>query len=174
MRWTRQGRAGAFVTLTVPLLLLLLATIALASSGDRAQEYRDCVASCHAQTCLNQPHRTLPLALRLTRWTCLDDCKYVCMHAITDAAVVAGTRIHQYHGKWPFWRLAGMQEPASVAFSMLNLLFHARGYSTMQRRIPDDHPMKRYYLLFAVVSINAWVWSSVFHTRGTCDAIGRR
>lgn len=25
--------------------------------------------------------------------------------------------------------------------------------------------MKRYYLVFAAVSVNAWVWSSVFHTR---------
>lgn len=84
---------------------------------------------------------------------------------ITDDAINRGATIYQYHGKWPFWRWMGMQEPASVAFSLLNLLFHARGYSLVRKRVPDDHPMKSYYLGFAVVSINAWVWSSVFHTR---------
>lgn len=146
--------------------LLLSANVALASSGDRSPEYRDCVASCEKHSCINQPWKVLPFALRMTRWTCLDDCKYTCMHTITNAAIHAGTRIHQYHGKWPFWRFAGMQEPASVGFSLLNLLFYLRGYAEVQKRIPDGHPMKRYYLAFAIVSVNAWIWSSVFHTRG--------
>ncbi|PAV23399.1 Per1 [Pyrrhoderma noxium] len=49
----------------------------------------------------------------------------------------------QYYGKWPFWRFMGMQEPSSVVFSMGNL----------------------FMLLWSVVSMNAWVWSAVFHTR---------
>lgn len=163
-----SGRTQTFLhrATSTALVLLLAATIALASSGDRAQEYQDCVASCNTDTCLKQPWQALPWAFRLTRWTCLDNCRYACMHTITDAAIDAGTRIHQYHGKWPFWRFAGMQEPASVVFSLLNLLFHARGYMQLQRRIPDAFPMKRYYLMFALVSANAWIWSSVFHTRG--------
>lgn len=90
------------------------------------------------------------------------------MHYITDLAEQAGARIEQYHGKWPFWRLAGMQEPASVAFSIFNLLFHWRGLERVLGGIPDGHPMKKYYVTFAAVSINAWIWSSVFHTRGGC------
>lgn len=152
------------------LLFLLWTALALvchsyASSGDRAQVYKDCVASCGARIC-GASYPSLPLALRLTRWTCNDDCKYQCMHAITDAAVASGDRIDQYHGKWPFWRFAGMQEPASVAFSLVNMYFHVRGALEVQRRVTDGHPMKRYYLLFAAVSVNAWIWSSVFHTRG--------
>jgi len=58
-----------------------------------------------------------------------------------------------------------MQEPASVAFSLLNLWFYARGARELRQRIPDDHPMKAYYFTWAVVSMNAWVWSSLFHTR---------
>ncbi|KAI0093839.1 Per1-like protein [Irpex rosettiformis] len=147
------------------LLPLFLATFVLASSGDRAQEYQDCVSACQSQVCIHEPHNTLPLALRLTGWTCLDNCKYECMHTITTAAIRAGSRVHQYHGKWPFWRFAGMQEPASVVFSMLNLVYHVKGYSQIQKRIPDNHPMKWYYRIFAFVSMNAWIWSSVFHTR---------
>ncbi|KIP07488.1 hypothetical protein PHLGIDRAFT_415639 [Phlebiopsis gigantea 11061_1 CR5-6] len=150
-------------------LLLLYAAITClpscyASSGDRSHIYQDCVSRCHTQSCAAGP-ADLPIALRLTRWTCTDDCKYQCMHLITDAAIDTGERIHQYHGKWPFWRFAGMQEPASVAFSLLNLLFHVRGAQRVRQRIPIEHPMRWYYLAFSAVSVNAWIWSSVFHTR---------
>ncbi|GBE82800.1 Protein PER1 homolog [Sparassis crispa] len=87
------------------------------------------------------------------------------MHQITDNAVENGNPVQQYHGKWPFWRFAGMQEPASVAFSVLNLLAHARGARHVQESIHDGHPMKQYYLWGAFINMNAWFWSSVFHTR---------
>ncbi len=37
-------------------------------------------------------------------------------------------------------------------------------------RVPQNHPMRFYYLVWSLASINAWTWSSVFHTRGefTC------
>ena len=139
--------------------------ICYASSGDRAQIYQDCVSRCHTPSCAGGA-ADLPLALRLTRWTCTDDCKYQCMHLITDVAIANGDRVHQYHGKWPFWRFAGMQEPASVAFSLLNMLFHWRGARQVRQQIPKEHPMRWYYLGFSLVSVNAWIWSSVFHTRG--------
>lgn len=142
----------------------LLPTLALASMGDRSSVYRSCVSFCEQNTCTKGWEGTL--ALRLTRWTCTDDCKYNCMHLITDDAISKGAIIHQYHGKWPFWRWAGMQEPASVVFSMMNLLAHLRGAGLVKRKIPVDHPMRNYYIGFALVSVNAWCWSSVFHTRG--------
>ncbi|TFY82236.1 hypothetical protein EWM64_g1785 [Hericium alpestre] len=105
--------------------------------------------------------------MRLTFWTCTDDCKYNCTHAITDFAVESGVAIEQYYGKWPFWRFAGAQEPASVVFSLLNLLFHVWGRSEVQNTMSNDHPMKQYYLRWSLISINAWTWSAVFHTRDT-------
>jgi len=50
-------------------------------------------------------------------------------------------------------------------FSIFNFFAHARGAVLVDRRIPKGHPMKTYYVLWAWVSANAWVWSSVFHTR---------
>src|SRR5882762_3102109 len=100
------------------LLALALASVVAASSGDRSSKFQDCVLGCSANTC--QSSSTLPFALQITRWTCTDDCKYKCMHAITDQSIQQGDEIEQYFGKWPFWRLGGMQEPASVAFSLLN------------------------------------------------------
>ncbi|CAL1703246.1 unnamed protein product [Somion occarium] len=146
-------------------VILFAATAAYASSGDRADIYTSCVSLCSKRFCGESSPNQLSLLLRLTRWTCTDECRYGCMHLITDQAIEQGTKIHQYHGKWPFWRFAGMQEPASVAFSLFNLVYHVKGFTEIQARVPDGHPMKRYYLGFALVSINAWIWSSVFHTR---------
>lgn len=148
------------------LALLLLATgLVAASSGDRAREFGECVVRCQSQQC-GQFEVLKPLSLRLTRWTCLDDCKYTCMHEITDRAVATGRAIQQYYGKWPFWRFAGMQEPASVVFSLFNLWSHFAGFKKVQRKLPESHPMRRFYLLWSVLSMNAWFWSAVFHTRG--------
>ncbi|EGN96362.1 hypothetical protein SERLA73DRAFT_59005 [Serpula lacrymans var. lacrymans S7.3] len=145
-------------------VVLALAVLGSASSGDRAHIYQNCVSICHAQRCVS-PSTSLPLFLRLTQWTCTDDCKYGCMHTITDKAVEAGLQVEQYYGKWPFWRLFGMQEPASVAFSLLNLWFHAQGARQILSQVPSKHPMKLYYLVWAFISVNAWTWSSIFHTR---------
>ena len=154
---------------TTALLLvsfLLLPSATLASSGDRAPVFQTCVSDCEQQIC-SSPNVTLQLALRLTRWTCADECRYSCMHTITDHAVSTHGSLQQYYGKWPFWRFAGMQEPVSVLFSVLNLLGHVQGLSTANRVIPSAHPMRPYYLGWGIINVNAWIWSAVFHTRGT-------
>ncbi|KAF6758202.1 Per1-like protein [Ephemerocybe angulata] len=147
-------------------VVLFISTVVHASSGDRAIEFVRCVSSCTTQRC-DEFEATKPLALQLTRWTCPDDCKYNCMHNITDHAVTDGRAIHQYYGKWPFWRYAGMQEPASVIFSLANLWAHLVGFKQVRRKLSDSHPMKKLYLLWSVCSMNAWLWSAIFHTRDT-------
>lgn len=147
--------------------ILVLATVfvaVIASSGDRSADFGKCLTRCTKDQC--HPGYTQPLALRLTRWTCTDDCKYTCMHETTAHDIARGDRVQQYYGKWPFLRLAGLQEPASVVFSVLNLWSHVQGMQKLRKAIPDSHPMKSYYLLWSLASINAWTWSSVFHTRG--------
>ncbi|THV06924.1 Per1-like protein [Dendrothele bispora CBS 962.96] len=139
--------------------------LALSSAGDRSQEFKDCVSYCNSTQC-HQP-QLLPLSLRLTRWTCTDNCKYTCMHQLTTKTIESGTKIVQYYGKWPFWRFAGMQEPASVAFSLLNLWAHWRGASKIRREISSANPLRSYYLWWSFASINTWVWSAIFHTRDT-------
>ena len=150
------------------LWLLLFTAGTLASSGDRSNEFQRCLQQCTRQSCTadGRPVRALPLALRLTFWTCTDDCKYVCMHTLTDLAAESGVRAQQYYGKWPFWRFAGMQEPAAVAFSFANLLMHVLGADWLRRGVHPTHPMRPFYIAWAYVSVNAWIWSAVFHTRG--------
>ena len=146
-------------------ILTLLAPI-LGSAGDRDVDFNRCTQFCTLQNCGTQSTYTMPLVLRLTYWTCHEDCKYACMQDITTRHIMTGQPIVQYHGKWPFWRFAGAQEPASVLFSLLNLLAHWSGGSKIRRRMPDNHPMKSFYLRWSFISINSWVWSAVFHTRG--------
>lgn len=155
----------------VPLTLLIISVaIVNASSGDRALEFWRCVSPCTSMQRCDQFEATKPLSLWLTRWSCIDDCKYACMHDITDHAVPTGKPIQQYHGKWPFWRFAGMQEPASVLFSLFNFWSHLVGFRRVKRRLPQTHPMRRLYMLWSVLSMNAWFWSAVFHTRGALIA----
>jgi len=145
-------------------LLLAVAATVHASSGDRDEAFQSCVSNRISEYCRTQS--PLPLMLRLTGWTCEDDCKYWCTHIMTDRAENEGRKPEQFYGKWAFWRFLGMQEPASVLFSLMNLWAHIRGSKKLRRRIRRDHPMRRYYLVFTAVSTNSWIWSAVFHTRG--------
>lgn len=145
------------------IVILSLATLCYGSSGDRQPEYIQCVESCTSQTDYSQ----LPLYLRLLRWTVKQDCGYHCMHKITHYAIENERYIHQYHGKWPFQRLYGIQEPASVIFSILNGLVHLTYYKKIKAQVPDSYFLKKFYLVTCIVGMNAWLWSTVFHVRDT-------
>ncbi|THH20059.1 hypothetical protein EW146_g1234 [Bondarzewia mesenterica] len=150
------------------LTLASILTLVAASSGDRSNDFQRCVSRCQLENCTSRSEITQTSLLdSLTHWTCIDQCKYKCMHTITDFAIEIGVFIQQYYGKWPFWRFLGMQEPASVIFSLMNLLLHIWGRGEVEKDIQDDHPMKKFYVTWSYVSCNAWLWSAVFHTRDT-------
>ena len=143
-----------------------------ASIGDRSEAYAVCVDGCLNDTCRNSSN--LPLPLRLTFWTCKDDCRYQCQQGLTsisEAGValpgLPPNQVVQFHGKWPFKRLLGLQEPFSVLFSLANLAAHAIYLPRLQQSLPARYPrsLRRILLLSPVAGINAWTWSSIFHTR---------
>ncbi|KAJ1643957.1 hypothetical protein LPJ64_004316 [Coemansia asiatica] len=152
-----------------PLLLILVLFLsvfslgALASSGDRQKSFRTCVRTC-IQTSCTQESPPLPLYLRLLQWTCESNCDYHCQRQITVKAQMDGQRVHQYHGKWPFIRVFGIQEPASVVFSVLNGFMHLQSYKLVNR-INRSHPMRRWLKVFVVLGTWSWFCSAVFHTR---------
>lgn len=141
-----------------------------------------------------EPNR-LPISLRLFQWTCTDNCQYQCMHDLTQKALrlpravpppgqtfegwwdepdwepgvelegLPPGRIVQFHGKWPFKRWYGIQEPLSALFSLLNLSAYAISYHSMSQIIPIDWPLRSHYLGVPIVGMNAWIWSIVFHCR---------
>ena len=114
----------------------------------------------------SQPlHGQLPFHLRLLLWDCTSECDYTCQRKVTNHLRSQNLPLHQFHGKWPFLRLWGIQEPCSVLFSMLNFHGYYRGVNLIAKRIPNTYALKPYYILLSAFGMNAWVWSTVFHTR---------
>jgi hypothetical protein len=87
------------------------------------------------------------------------------MQAITDNAELEGLQVYQYFGKWPFYRFMGIQEPASVIFSIGNGLVHLCFFFKLRKEAPNSFFLKPFMLLYTVIGMNAWWWSTVFHSR---------
>ncbi|KAJ2908753.1 hypothetical protein GGI21_002569, partial [Coemansia aciculifera] len=147
------------------LILLFLVLSVVASSGDRQPSFRACLKACVATDCAPSAP-PLPLFLRALWWTCESNCDYKCQRTLTIAAQSQpGGVVHQYHGKWPFVRIMGVQEPASVIFSLLNGLMHLRSWKLVRDGIPVRHPMRQWLSVFVVIGSWSWLCSAVFHTR---------
>lgn len=60
-----------------------------------------------------------------------------------------------------------MQEPASVLFSILNFLSnYIFGYRVLRKNLRAGvHPLYPMWMIFCLISMNAWIWSTIFHTR---------
>lgn len=112
---------------------------------------------------------SIALQLRFMLWDCPSNCDYTCQHVITDKRLLISPPVPnpvvQYHGKWPFWRFLGIQEPFSVLFSLLNFLAHRRGMEKLRATIPSSYPLRKYYLAFGYFGLASWIFSMIFHTR---------
>lgn len=169
-------------------LLLLLLSITLpspiiASQGDHSRSYQNCLATC-LPTCPSPPPFTV--------WSCPANCAYDCTTALTNLALdfnprtldpgelarlkgrggeldgLEVGRMVQFYGKWPFKRYLGTQEILSVLFSIGNFISHYRGRKVLRKvgiSSPEGKMLRNFYVLNALVGMNTWVWSSVFHTR---------
>lgn len=145
---------------------------ATASRGDHSNEYTGCYHTCHFNNCTSKMglasyELTQSLGERMLQWTCEDECKYNCMWHTTQIYLDKGHPVPQFFGKWPFARMWGLQEPASVVFSLLNLLAHMINLYRFRLAVPPSAPLYRLWLTHSAVCINAWVWSVVFHARDT-------
>ncbi|CCG84234.1 protein of unknown function [Taphrina deformans PYCC 5710] len=141
-----------------------------ASRGDQLSIFRDCVKEQISETCATdgisfKDGQRVPMHLRLLRWTCASDADYSCQQAVTQYLVENNEQIEQFHGKWPFVRVMGVQEPASVIFSILNGWVHYEGLSLVKQQLSLRNPMRNYYIFFAYIGMNAWLWSTIFHVR---------
>ena len=162
---------------------LSLFSVVNASSGDRLPEFIQCktnwyelsfdtnasnnsISSYCSPSNPSEPlNGQLPIYLRLTLWNCPSECDYICQRQTTNLLRKQNQPLHQFHGKWPFIRFLGIQEPFSVLFSILNFHGHYRGLQLISQRIPNTYNLKTYYTLLAIFGMNAWFWSSVFRTR---------
>ncbi|KPP60882.1 post-GPI attachment to proteins factor 3-like [Scleropages formosus] len=100
-------------------------------------------------------------------WTCRDDCRYQCMWTTVGLYQAEGYSVPQFHGKWPFVRFLCFEEPASALASLLNGLACLLMLLRYRSAVPRQSPMYHTITAFSLVSLNAWFWSTVFHTRDT-------
>uniref|UniRef100_A0A2P2JM16 Post-GPI attachment to proteins factor 3 n=1 Tax=Rhizophora mucronata TaxID=61149 RepID=A0A2P2JM16_RHIMU len=175
------------------LVLLCLVQVSNCSPGDVDPIYRACVGKCEETGCVGQrcfPHCKLSsdrassdgpwyiqesLYLKWKKWGCQSDCHYYCMVDREKEREVFGYGPVKYHGKWPFKRVYGIQEPVSVVFSALNLAMHFHGWLSffilLYYKLPLKKEKKAYYEyatlwhIYGLLSMNSWFWSSVFHAR---------
>ncbi|KAJ2894889.1 hypothetical protein MKZ38_007112 [Zalerion maritima] len=154
-------------TILVVVLLALFCGQATASLGDRLPEFKRCVQVCAQENCspVSETPTEIPIHRRLLLWTCPQECDYTCQHIVTASRVAAGKRVTQFHGKWPFHRIFGVQEPFSVVFSLGNLWVHWRGLEKIKNGIPNRYTLKKFYVWFAQIGIATWIFSTVFHMR---------
>ncbi|KAL9230862.1 hypothetical protein vseg_006157 [Gypsophila vaccaria] len=174
------------------MLLYVCVGVCYASSGDVNPAYRSCVNQCVTDGCIGDrcfsqckvPSSSAsgdspwyfqkPLYVKWKQLGCLSDCRYHCMdHTETERQALGHDPV-KYHGKWPFKRVIGLQEPASVALSILNLLMHLFGWLSFTKLLYYKLPLKQnstYYEytalwhIYAFLSLNSWFWSAVFHSR---------
>ncbi|KAK6473108.1 post-GPI attachment to proteins factor 3 isoform X1 [Huso huso] len=149
---------------------LLLAPVS-GSQGDKEPFYRDCVKECVQANCTGPPLggflSAQPRYMTLTGWTCRDDCRYLCMWITVGLYLAEGYKVPQFHGKWPFTRFLCFEEPVSALASLLNGLACLIMLVRYRSAVPRQSPMYYTCCAFSMVSLNAWFWSMVFHTRDT-------
>ncbi|XP_039297587.1 post-GPI attachment to proteins factor 3 [Nilaparvata lugens] len=87
------------------------------------------------------------------------------MWYVVDSFAAKGWPPPQFHGKWPFVRWLGLQEPASVIFSLMNLAVHLVMLHQFRSRVRPGGPMYKLWYFYFVVCANAWIWSAIFHSR---------
>lgn len=115
----------------------------------------------------------LPWLLQALFWDCESNCDYQCQRLVTHDRIANGDEVYQFHGKWPFWRVWGIQELASMVFSIANWAVHYAGMKQTWSAICANKNCPRepanaqlYVLLFmAMVTTLAWTFLTIFHVR---------
>ncbi|KAL8587023.1 hypothetical protein ACOMHN_023413 [Nucella lapillus] len=151
------------------LVILMCCVSAVYSSlGDRTYVFQKCLKNCSHTECLDEEtfKSRQPAHLVLLGWTCYEECRHSCMWYTVDAFVKDGSPVPQFYGKWPFVRVFGLQEPASVVFSILNAASHAM-VLWYRRHVDPSTPMYYVWHGMVLVSVNAWTWSTIYHSKDT-------
>lgn len=176
----KEMRVSCLIRVVINVFLVFIITEA--SQGDVDASYRSCTKNCNLLACNNT--QKSKFGTGFPYWHCEDDCKYDCMQNITAFRSKNGFGPFKYYGHWPFLRLYGLEEPASVLFSILNsvpyILTLGRtliGMLIKGNRVKDKngvemktHFMHYWLVLYYFISINCWLSSAYYHARKTQSA----
>lgn len=190
-----------FTQLMAVLAVLPFVPSASASLGDDLPEFKRCVKYCDILTCDSIDHypdvlpstylnllkdenlvnlfEKTPIAFHLTLlgWDCPSNCDYQCQRHVTEDRIAEGLDIYQFHGKWPFIRVLGVQELFSTLFSIGNWIPNFLGLKLLWKQYNIELKKKNLeftnlywtYMLIAAVSMCAWFFSTIFHLKDTWD-----
>lgn len=151
---------------------LLSISKAGASTGDLSKTFQAYFRQCQNELCTSsykakEFEKLQPYHLQYLGWDCIEECKYNCMWQTVEDFQQQNLRVPQFYGKWPFLRIMGMQEPASVLFSLLNGLGHLYMIMKFRRKVPRNAPMYYAWHIYSLIAMHAWFWSTIFHGRDT-------
>jgi hypothetical protein len=138
-----------------------------ASAGDDSAEFRDCFGPCAADCAGGVRNAPTDPLLRLTQWSCDDECRYACMHRVEHARRARRLAPQQYFGKWPFQRAGGCQELLSSLFSLANAAPFAYFLAARLPRMAAVPGTRRALAAYASVGLGTWLLSALFHCRDT-------
>lgn len=156
----------------VLLLLTIYSAIIECSSGDIDPSFRKCQNNCFVERICDIKKST-NIFSQLINWSCEEQCDYVCMTEITQVRMLNNYQVLKYFGHWPFERYWGLEEPASVFFSFLNLIPHfvylVQSFikSSKMNINPRQHYMLSWLQIYALSACNAWIASTLFHCHKT-------
>lgn len=171
----------------------LIQSLVQASLGDRLVIFQNYVQSCVKHQC-SSPEKLhnfalkQPTYLRIFGWDCYSECKYQSQwYTIEQFKYEKVKKIPQFYGKvcikigefflfclrlffdyqWTFYRLFGIQEPASFLFSLLNLFSNLYGWSKYSRMKTTADPFYNVWRVQTLITLHAWAWSAIYHGRDT-------
>ncbi|XP_056648960.1 post-GPI attachment to proteins factor 3 [Diorhabda sublineata] len=157
------------LVITLNIIITMLINNVYCSAGDNSPYYQRCVENCELLNCTRDGkefrENNQPLINKYTFWNCHHECEHECMWKTVEAFHERNWRTPQFYGKWPFIRVLGMQEPASVIFSLLNAFVHVKMIKKFRREVRSDSPLIWLWHAFFIVSVHAWTWSAIFHYR---------
>ena len=150
-------------------VVMALAVLAAAEApGHLHPHFTACESRCKAVCEVGLQEPPSELALRLFMWSCADECAYTCMHDLEARRYEHGHDPLQYHGKWPFFRVFGMQEVVSVVLSLLTAAIHAAGVRRMMARSTSPVSLSvKVVAVYGVLGVVSMLLSAVFHSRDT-------
>jgi hypothetical protein len=143
------------------------------SLGDRDPKYRKCVDSskkvCRGHTSNESLFSFYPISI--VNWSCIETAQYACMRTINAERLQNKEPALKYYGHWCFERYFGLEEPASVLFSLLNLVPHLL-YLQKQylQKVNGQNTHAKWLTCLALVASNAWLASAYFHSKKTPHA----
>ena len=147
-------------------LFSALLSPASGSEGDRNHQHYTCSKACEKSCAADPGAVELSWDVRFFGWTCTTNCVHLCTQQHHADRVDQGLPTVKYFGKWPFTRILGMQEIASVLFSVGNGLGHVN-FLINRHKVPGTYWATDLMVMYAIVGINTWLWSAVFHARDT-------